>query len=131
MGEYEYRADPARNRVYIRISGFFRDDEVDPLLRELEGILDTVRPGFDVVTDLTGFKPGAAGASEALRRGGELVKARGRRRAVRVTGRLVSGLLQFKRMLRPVFDEEDVRYARSIGEADAILDDWPDDGATS
>ena len=124
MGEYEYRIDPSKNRLYIRLSGFFKDDEVDPLLQELQRRLTGVPPGFDVVTDLTGFKPGNTAAAEALRRGGELVKTKGRRRAVRVTGGLVSGLLQFKRILRPVFKDEDVRYARSVTEADRILDSW-------
>lgn len=128
MGEYEYRTDAGKNRLYIRLSGYFKEDEVDPLLERLRRQLDDLRPGFDVVTDLTGFKPGNAAATEALRRGGEMVKARGRRRAVRVTGRLVTGLLQFKRILRPVFKEEDVRYANSVAEADRILDDWADEG---
>ncbi len=69
--------------------------------------------------------PGSTKAAEALRIGGELVKERGRRRAVRVTGGIVTGLMQFKRMLGGVFDEdENVRYARSIEEVDEILDGW-------
>lgn len=124
MGEYGFRVDSSKNRLYVQLSGYFRDDEVAPMLDELSQQLILVRPGFDVVTDLSGFKPGNAGATEALRRGGELVKAKGRRRAVRVTGGLVVGLMQFKRILGSVFKEDNVRYAKSVAEADAILDEW-------
>ena len=52
-------------------------------------------------------------------------KTRGRRRAVRVTGGIMAGFLQFKRLLSGVFEEdESVRYATSIAEADSILDNW-------
>lgn len=127
MGEYSCRVDTARNRLYITIRGFFREPEIGPLEAELQSLLGQLKPGFDVVTDLSGFKPASPGAAEAIRRGGELVKARGRRHAVRVTGGIVSGLLQFKRLLGGVFAEDGVRYARSVAEADRILDAWDGD----
>jgi hypothetical protein len=125
MGSFEVRTDPAKNRLYIRLGGFFRGRDVDPALGRLEGALGTMRPGFDVVTDLSDFVPGSPGAAEALKRGGEMVKQHGRRNAVRITGGLMTGLMQFKRLLRGVFDEESVKYATSLVEADRILDEWP------
>jgi hypothetical protein len=124
MGEYQFRTDPVKNRLYIRLSGFFREAEVTRVFQELDATLGELRSGFDVVTDLTDFKPGSPGSARSLRRGAELVKARGRRRAVRVAGRLVTGLMQFRRELTGVFDEGSTRYARTVEEAEELLDNW-------
>ncbi len=124
MGSFDCRTDRAKNRLYIKLGGFFKGSDVEPALAKLAAALDEVRPGFDVVTDLSEFVPGSPAATDALRRGGEMVKACGRRNGVRITGGLITGLLQFKRLLRGVFEEESVRYAKSLAEADAILDNW-------
>jgi hypothetical protein len=123
-GTYDFRVDRAKNRLYITLSGFFRGRDVEPALAQLEAALRDVRPGFDTVTDLSGFVPGAPGATAALTKGGEMVSAKGRRRGVRITGGLVTGLMQFKRLLKGVFDEEHTRYAKSIQEAESMLDHW-------
>ena len=124
MGSFECRTDPVRNRLYLKLVGFFRSRDVEPALAELDAALAQVKPGFDVVTDLSEFVPGSPAAADALRRGGERVKAKGRRHAVRITGGLMTGLMQFQRLLRGVFDEDSVRYTRSTAEADAVLDRW-------
>lgn len=127
-GSYELKIDRVKNRLYIRISGFFRGRDVDPAMTDLEVALRDVRPGFDTITDLSDFVPGAPGASAALAKGGEMIKAAGRRRGVRISGGLVTGLMQFQRMLKGVFDEDNTRYAKSVQEAEAILDSWDDAG---
>jgi len=124
MGSMECRVDQAKNRLYISLKGFFRGRDAEPAHRDLENALERLLPGFDVITDLSGFIPGSPDASEALKKGGELVKTKGRRNAVRVTGGLITGLMQFRRLLGGVFDEDSVRYATSLEEADAILDEW-------
>lgn len=128
MGRIECRADRGRNRLYIKLAGFFRGKDVDPAMVELDRALAELETGFDVITDLSEFVPGSPAAAEALRRGGEMVRDRNRRHAVRITGGLMTGLMQFQRLLKGVFDERSVRYARSVAEAHALLDDWPDDG---
>ena len=127
MGSFQCRADRARNRLYIRLVGFFRGRDVEPSLQALESALAELQPDFDVVTDLSEFVPGSPAAAEALRLGGELIKDKGRRRAVRITGGLMAGLMQFRRLLQSVFDETTVRYAKSTAEADSILDSWTDE----
>lgn len=125
MGDFEIRSDAAKKRLYIRLLGFFKKGDAEPAIDRLRLELENLPPPFDVITDISSFMPGSTKAAEALRIGGELVKERGRRRAVRVTGGIVTGLMQFKRMLGGVFDEdENVRYARSIEEVDEILDGW-------
>jgi len=124
MGKYEIKADTTRNRLYIRIEGFFREGDEAPIWSDLDSKLEMLQPGFDVITDLTGFKPGLPGVAKSLRRAGEMVKARGRRRAVRVAGKIVTGLLQFKREMKGLFPDEETRYAKSVEEAERILDEW-------
>lgn len=127
MGNFEVRSDTARGRLYIRLGGFFRESDVQPTLDALRAEVDKFTGPFDVVTDITRFVPSSPKATEALRQGGEMVKRAGRRRAVRVTGGIVTGLMQFKRLMGGVFQEDEtVRYASSVAEADSILDDWSD-----
>ena len=126
-GKIEFRVDRAKNRLYIRLSGFFRSEHVGPGMADLEAALRELRPNIDVVTDLTKFVPGSPGAATALTQGGEMIKTKGRRHGIRVTGGLMTGLMQFQRLLKGVFNEENTRYAKSIEEADAMLDSWTDE----
>ncbi len=125
MGNIDIRTDTGKNRLYIQLNGFFSGADLEPTLAKIRTELERTRPNFDVITDIKGFVPGSPKAAEALKAGAELVKERGRRRAVRVTGGIVTGLMQFKRMMGAVFEEDEtVRYAGSIEEADQILDQW-------
>ena len=125
MGDFEIRSNTVTNRLYIKLNGFFREIDIAPTIDALTAETEKLTKDFDIVMDISKFMPGSPKAAEALREGGKLVKERGRRRAVRVTGGLVTGLMQFKRLLGGVFDEDEtVRYASSTDEADKILDDW-------
>lgn len=125
MGTIDIRTDTGKNRLYICLNGFFSGADLEPTLAKIRAELEHLHPDFDVITDIKGFVPGSPKAAEALKAGAELVKARGRRRAIRVTGGLMTGLMQFKRMMGGVFEEDEtVRYAGSIEEADTILDEW-------
>ncbi len=125
MGTFEIRADVDKSRLYIQLVGFFREADVQPTLDALRVEAGKLQGPFDVVTDISKFLPGSPKAADAIKQGGELVKEFGRRRAVRVTGGIITGLMQFKRLVGGVFaEDENVRYATSIGEADDILDHW-------
>ena len=125
MGTFEVRADTAKSRLYIQLVGFFREADVQSTLDALRTEAGKFQGPFDVVTDISKFLPGSPKAADAIQQGGELVKEFGRRRAVRVTGGIVTGLMQFKRLLGGVFEEDEtVRYATSVEEADKILNQW-------
>lgn len=123
----EVRVDKVKNRLYIKLNGFFRSKHVEPAMEKLEAALKELQPNLDVITDLTDFVPGSPSAADAMTRGGEMIKAKGRRHGIRVTGGLMTGLMQFKRLLKSVFDEKDTRYAKSVQEGDAMLDSWTDE----
>lgn len=126
-GSSEFRVDRIKNRLYIRLSGFFRGKDVEPAMVALEEALTDLKPEFDTVTDLSDFVPGSPGATSALTRGGELLKEKGRRRGVRVTVGLMTGIMQFQRLLKGVFDSTTTRSAKTVAEADMILDTWDDE----
>jgi hypothetical protein len=125
--KYEFRADRAKNRLYIQLSGFFRASDVDPAMVDLKASLAELKPGFDTITDLSKFVPGSPGATAALTQGGEIIRNKGRRNGVRITGGLMTGLMQFQRLLKGVFDEDKTRYAKSMQEAETMLDSWIDE----
>lgn len=125
MGTFDIKANTLKSRLYIRLGGFFRETDVAPTLGALRAEVGKFQGPFDVVMDISKFVPGSPQAAEALRQGGEIVKHGGRRRAVRVTGGIITGLMQFKRLIGGVFEEDEtVRYASSVEEADSILDSW-------
>jgi hypothetical protein len=125
VGEHSFRYDAGKKRLYLRISGFFREADAPPMWAELRQILEQVDPSFDVVADLRGFKPGSPTAARNIKEAAELIKQKGRRRGVRVAGKIVTGLMQFRREVQGMFDSESTRYASSLEEADQILDEWP------
>lgn len=126
-GKSEFRVDRVKNRLYITLSGFFRGRDVEPAMEGLEAALRDLKPDFDTVTDLSDFVPGSPGATAALTKGGEMVRQKGRRRGVRITSGLITGIMQFQRLLKGVFDETNTKMAKSVPEADAILDNWTDE----
>jgi len=124
MGDYEVRYDPAKRRLYLRLAGFFRESDALTSLAALEKELSVASPGFDVVADLSRFLPASPSAAGHIRRAAELVKTSGRRRAVRISSRLVTAMMQLNREVKGMFDEETIRYASSVEEAEEILDSW-------
>jgi len=124
MGDSEFRADASKNRLYLRMSGFFREAEGPEMLRRLGGELDKLRRNFDVILDMTGLKPGSPETAQMLHRAGELIKARGRRRGVWLVSTSATTLLQFKREVGGMFEPDTTRMAGSAQEAENILETW-------
>ena len=123
MGEFDFHVDQTKNRLYIRLSGFFREDESDALFVALKTTLEQVRLGFDVVTDVRDLRPGSPKTAADLEKAVQMIKDTGRNRAIRITGGLVTGIMQFKRVVQSVFgNDPKVRYVSSVEEADRILD---------
>lgn len=124
MGQFEMHFDESKKRFYIQFSGFFRESDADRAFEALKDALKDLPPEFDVVTDLSGFKPASPDVSKGFQEAARLIKRSGRRNGVRVAGRIVTGLMQFKREIGGVFEEGKTRYASTVEEADKILDEW-------
>jgi hypothetical protein len=129
MGEYEFRADTDKNRLYMHLSGSFRENDTPEMYRVLESELDKLKHGFDVILDISGLKPGSPAAAVWMLKGAEIIKAHGRRHGVHISSGLVTTLMQLKRMIGGIFTDKTTRTAKSVEEAERILEEWPPEGA--
>lgn len=78
------RIDHARSRVYLVLDGYIQDDEAH---READRVIKEVgelEPPFDVISDISTFKPGSPKAAAEMIRAQEAMVKRGLRFTVRI-----------------------------------------------
>jgi hypothetical protein len=121
---FEVRALVGKNRLVVRIWGEIGDEEARHIGDAAVKALERLRPGFDILSDLTGLAPITAEGQAQLKRIIEAARARGFRRVVRVVGRSVDAALQFERISRELGHEAYLAF--SLEEAERLLDGgWP------
>lgn len=121
---YEVQALVGKNRLVVRIWGDIDDAEARQVGDAAVKAIERLRPGFDVMSDLTGLSPVTPEGLAQLRRIIEAARARGIRRVVRVVGRSVDAALQFERVSRELGHEAYLAF--SLEEASRLLDGgWP------
>jgi cytosine/adenosine deaminase-related metal-dependent hydrolase len=121
---YEVQALVGKNRLVVRIWGDIDDAEARQVGDAAVKAIERLRPGFDVMSDLTGLSPVTPEGLAQLRRIIEAARARGIRRVVRVVGRSVDAALQFERISRELGHEAYLAF--SLEEASRLLDGgWP------
>lgn len=82
---YEIQSDIRQNRLYLDLSGKLDADTLDSAATETVEIARDLRDGFDIITDLRGFKPVTPDAAEAIQRAQTQLTELGVDRVVRVT----------------------------------------------
>jgi hypothetical protein len=117
----DMHADVGKNRLYIRIEGQLEESQApsfaDAFIREM----DRMRPGFDLVSDLSQAEPlGPVGVAQ-FRRIVEAANERKIGRVVRIVGRAAQTALQFARHSKEYFQYEPY-LAFSREEAERLLD---------
>jgi cytosine/adenosine deaminase-related metal-dependent hydrolase len=121
---FEVQALVGKNRLVVRIWGEIDDAEARQVGDAAVKAIERLRPGFDVMSDLTGLAPVTPEGLAQLRRIIEVAQARGVRRVVRVVGRSVDAALQFERISRELGHEAYLAF--SLEEAERLLDGgWP------
>jgi hypothetical protein len=122
MNKYEVRADIRKNRLYLALNGFFDEDEAkeaaDKTIREVKKL----RPGFDVINDITAFKPASQRGAEEIKRAALFVQQHGVDRIIRIVPSTTIGSIQFSRKSGEVGYDADV--VSSVEEAEKILGPW-------
>jgi hypothetical protein len=119
---YEVKVDKEKNRMYLRLWGFVDGPAtkkcVDHVLAEIKGL----RPGFDVINDISDFKPTVDEAVTEIQRAlAGLVKA-GMRRSVRISPKEASVTsMQFARAKREAHAEYQVATVKTLAEAEKLL----------
>jgi hypothetical protein len=112
--------DVGKNRLFIRIYGRLDDSKAESVADSIIQQMDRLRPGFDVVTDLTDAEPLGPEGVVQLKRVMEAHIARKSRRTVRIVGRSTKAALQFARTGKEFRHEPYLCFSRE--EAERWLD---------
>lgn len=120
---YEVRVDGAKNRLFMTLEGMLDEEMAGEVVEELAEAVERLEPGFDVVNDISSFKPMSQDATDSIERGKRVVAGAGVSAVARVVGDSVIGKMQFDRV-----EPGDVTYhvttAESVAQAEAFLDEF-------
>jgi threonine dehydrogenase-like Zn-dependent dehydrogenase len=128
---YEVTADRHDNRLLLDLEGRMGAETLDEAAEETLEAAEGLREGFDIVNDLTGFRPPSPEAAQAIKRAqGELVEM-GVDRVVRVVDDETSEVVvnAFERRSRDVGYSGEV--ASSLSEAERRLEEEAVEGFQS
>ena len=114
----EIRADIVKNRLYMHIQGFFPDDEARKIADIGIAEASKLKPGFDIINDISDCKPATIKGIEEIKRAPVAIKEGGVRRVIRIVGQSVTEG-QFVRKSQEAGYDADT--APSIVEAEKIL----------
>ncbi len=99
---YQFKIDPVKNRLYITLEGFFSAEEMKKCSDDTIEAVKQLKPGYDVITDISRFSPVSADALQEITRVQEYFKKSGVRRGVRIVGKNAVTRMQFKRLGKSV-----------------------------
>lgn len=117
----DIRVDKSKNRLFLKLSGFFNDDEVKEASDKLIQSLEDVKPGFDVINDISEFKPARQSALQYIADAQKAVYERKPGRVVRVSQNVLSEM-QFKKSQEAASADYELLKAGTVEEAEKLLD---------
>ena len=117
---YTIKSDLAKNRLYISLVGFFKLEEMQKCTDEVINESKKLRRGYDVITDISQFKPAGPETVKEIERGQEHFKASGVGRGIRVVGESVLSGMQFNRTGKTIGYTPDT--VATIADAEKLLD---------
>lgn len=117
---FKVHADVARNRLYLTLSGFFSAEESKQCGDETVAAIRKLKTGYDVITDISTFKPGTPEVAKDIERVQAHFKSSGARRGVRVVGGNAASSMQFARLASQAGFTS--CNAATMAEAEKILD---------
>lgn len=119
---FEVHINMAKNRLYITLKGFMSDEEVRDAANEVIKNADKLRPGFDVVNDLSEMKVATQDGAKEIARAQHYLAGKGVNRVIRVVVNSVTKT-QFNRTGKAAGYSKDADTASSVEEADKMLDE--------
>jgi len=119
---YDIRANPAKNRLYLKLSGMMSDDDAKKVHDTILAEIRKLKPGWAVINDISELKPTSEKASEYLRAAQQASTKAGVKRIVRVVGKQAITNLQWNRTLA---DAQGTRadQAATVADAEKLLDE--------
>src|SRR5262245_59716043 len=119
----EIRASVAKNRLYLRMVGFMTDDDARRVADTIINEFQKLKPGFDVINDISGLKPASKAAADEMRRAQEASFKHGHRRIIRVVVDQAVTHLQWSRTLTAASPDQSVETAATVEEAERMLEE--------
>jgi hypothetical protein len=118
---FTVRADTAKNRLYVKLVGFFDCKEMKAATDATIEEAKKLKPGYDVINDISEFKPVGQDTLKEVERGQVYFKKSGIRYGIRVEGKAKLTNLQFSRIGKTVDYAAD--SAETMEEAEKLLND--------
>lgn len=116
----EIKKNSAKNRLYVKLRGFLQDEEVKSACEQILKAAKGLAPGFDIINDISEFKPASAKATEYITHLQEEVMKLHVRKIVRVVENNILAKMQLTRTSQKA--GYNAYHVSTIQEAEAMLD---------
>ena len=116
---YDVKIDKPHKRLTITLNGFLNAAETKAAADKVIAAIATLGTGFDVINDVSEFKPATPEAVQEIQRAQAAIKQAGARRVVRVVGANALTAMQFARTSKAVGYAADT--AATLAEAEKLL----------
>ena len=120
---HEIIPNRAKNRIYFKMDGFLEDEEVRQVVNKMIEEIRLLQPGFDLINDLSSFKPVSPVGAKEIERMIHFSVERKIRYVIRVTGPNVLSRMQFDRINKMYGASNVTEYVSSREEAERRLDE--------
>ena len=101
ISNFKINVDEQKNILYIYLDGYFRPEEIQKVVEQINIDLIKLKPDFDIINDIRKFKPGKPEDALNIKKVQEFLKSKGANRVVKIVKKntgLNVGALQFKRL---------------------------------
>lgn len=117
---FTIRPDYNKNRIYVQVKGMIEKEEAKSAADQVIEQMEKMKPGFDIITDISEFKTSPQESTVELARAQENAVRLNANRIVRVIGGQPIGQLQFERISKTTGTK--AALASSVEEAEKFLD---------
>jgi len=114
------KIDAMKNRLYLSLIGVISIQEAAKVKDEIINDVANLKPGFDVINDLSKYIHGDDSAAMYLQEVTRYFIAKEVKRIVRIVGQSKTGLMQFAKYSQ-LDGKVNVKYVPTIEEAEQVL----------
>jgi hypothetical protein len=116
------RADVAKNRMYIRLTGSYTVDDTIPVINRINCEVVKLKPGFGVINDIRELKKVDIKAALKIKKGTEIIQEKGEKHIIRVVGNSKFALRIFAKFANLVKNVQ-VNYVPTLEKAEELLEE--------
>ncbi len=117
---YTIKVDEQKNRLYVTMVGFFKLEEMKKCTDDTIEAIKKLKRGYDVITDISQFKPAGPETVKEIERGQAYFKTSGVNRGIRVIGDSALPDMQFSRTGKIIGYTPNT--TATVAEAERLLD---------